>query len=737
MNSRLPSLTALALWTTVAGAQANGPATQRAESLWQAGRPWHAAETLLAAAAREPSQDAHFVVQAARADLQARRYDRARGLLVGQPWVADYPDGAALAVLAEAEAHLAAPDSAAAHYAAASARAPAPLSLIFGARAARSFEAAGQPDSAARWYAAMRAQGLRSIEDRLRLRQARVTRDTAAAFVLLAGVPNVTPRELAAARAQILLAGGDSTAARQAYLAAGSELTAARLALAQGDSAAARETLYALFARAPESDDAAAGVTEAHTTLPPRTASERVALAKVQSLHGATPEARLLALRAVREGDSSGTTLLLVGDLQLAAGRLHDAAAAYRLAARDSSVTPLAVYRRARVLSRSGDPGALTALTGFAERFPDDTAAPTALYLAGDVLAERGDWAGAAAKFVELAGRYPADPRTSTARFRLAAWAEQRGLLDSAAAWYEAEITAGGPQRNAARYGLGRIERRRGDSLAADSLWRDLAREDSLGFFGLRARQALALNGPVFAVDSLPVVPAVQVAIARLDTLLLAGLDTDALNEVRAVVAHPPADQAELLSWSGGLSARGWGSAGVRLAWQAVARGAADARVWRAVYPFPEREAVEAEAREFGLDPFMLAGLVRQESTFDFEALSRAGARGLAQLLPGTAAVTARALDIAFYPDWITVPDLNLHLGAAHLAELLRRYGGRVEVAAAAYNAGTGPVDRWLTRSGAADPDVFIERIPYPETRSYVRGVLRNRELYRALYGVP
>ena len=93
----------------------------------------------------------------------------------------------------------------------------------------------------------------------------------------------------------------------------------------------------------------------------------------------------------------------------------------------------------------------------------------------------------------------------------------------------------------------------------------------------------------------------------------------------------------------------------------------------------------------------------------------------------------ARGLDVAFYPDWITVPDLNLHLGAAHLADLLRRFG-RVEAAIAAYNAGPTPVRRWLDRAGATDPDRFIEAIPYPETRGYVRSLLRNRELYRALY---
>jgi soluble lytic murein transglycosylase len=234
--------------------------------------------------------------------------------------------------------------------------------------------------------------------------------------------------------------------------------------------------------------------------------------------------------------------------------------------------------------------------------------------------------------------------------------------------------------------------------------------------------------------DSALPTPAAESGLARLDTLILAGLDTEAQLEVRGLLARTPQSLDDLLAWSGGLSARGWGSAGVRLGWVATTRAGNDARVLRAVFPWPWRAAVTAEAREFGVDPLLFAAIVRQESEFDLEALSRSGARGLAQLMPGTAAQAARGLDVTLYPEWLTVPDLNLHLGAAHLAELLRRFGGRVEVAVAAYNAGAAPVSRWLSRPGADDPDQFIEQIPFPETRGYVRAVLRNCDLYRALY---
>jgi soluble lytic murein transglycosylase len=731
-------LLAAGLLPRAAGSQqtASSLAVEQAAALRLAGRPWHAAESLLAAAARGSSLDPALIVEGAEAELHARRYDRARSLLAGQPWLEDFGAGAALAVLAQAEAGLGLDSAAARHFGAARARAGGPRAALWAVRAGLAWEAAGARDSAAAAYGAARAAGLGAIAPWLRLREAAVTRDTAAAFRLLADLPAPVAREAPAARARALLAAGDSGAALEAFAAAGRPLEVARLALARGDTGRARDALYGLMARAPESDDAAAAVGVALRALRPRTAPERVALARAMRLHGAAAAARREVEAAVRAGDSSAATLLFAGELCAAAGRFRDAERAYRAASRDPALGALAIYRRARVLLRAGDPGAPEALSGFAASFPADTAAPTALYLIGDMLAERGDRRGAARWFGELVARYPQDLRASLARFRLAAEALRDSLLDSATALFQAEVAAGAPQRLGARFWLGKLAWRRGDAAAARATWLALARDDSLGYYGLRARRELALPPPqVAAAPPPPPAAAVAEGLGRLDTLLLAGLDTAADAEVRALLARAPQlDVDALLAWSAGLAARGFGPAAVRLGWQAAAKAPGDPRAVRAVFPWPGRPAVEAEAAEFGLDPLLLAALVRQESVFDAQALSPAGARGLAQLLPGTAARTARGLDVAFEPAWITVPDLNLHLGAAHLQALLRRFGGRVDAAVAAYNAGVSAVARWLARPDAADPDQFIELIPYPETRAYVRGVLRNRELYAVLY---
>jgi len=716
-------------------AQAPATVLVQAESLRLAGRPWHAAQALLAAAAREQRPNAEFILRGARAELLARRYDRAKSLLVGQPWLEDYESGEALEVLATAELALGDGAAAAPRFALARTKCAGLRAGLLAARAAVAYDAAGAVDSAARYYALARAAGITAADPWLRLRLARVTRDTAAAAALLADLPAPLARFVPAARARALLAAGDSAAALDALALTGQSLDAARLALLLGDTTRARGMLYDLMTRAPESDDAAAGVALARAGLPPKLPAERVALARTLRLHGDPTAARVEVQRAMAQGDSSAATLVFYGEVLVQANRLRDAELAYRAAARDSALGPLAIYRRARVLVRLGDPGATDALSGFAATYASDTAAPTALYVIGDVLVDRGDWPGAARWFGELLARYPADLRSSLARFRLAARAVEEGRPDSAQRLYQSEVDAAGPQRNAARFWLGRLARQRGDTAAAIALWTALAHDDSIGYYGLRARRTAGLPPLEIAPSrSAPSPPAVARGLAELDTLALAGLDSEAQSSVRWLLARPPQDVGALLGWSEGLAARGWGSVAVRLAWQAATRSPNDPRVLRAIFPWPNRPAVEAEAGEFGVDPLVLAGLVRQESVFDLEALSAAGARGLAQLLPGTAAQTARGLDVTFYPEWITVPDLNLHLGAAHLAELLRRFAGRPEVAVAAYNAGVTPVTRWLTRPGADDPDQFLELIPFQETRGYVRSVLRNRELYRALY---
>ena len=185
------------------------------------------------------------------------------------------------------------------------------------------------------------------------------------------------------------------------------------------------------------------------------------------------------------------------------------------------------------------------------------------------------------------------------------------------------------------------------------------------------------------------------------------------------------------------MRARGRASRAVALTWRALNRGALrDARTFRLLYPVTGLAALESFTREQRLDPAFVAALIRQESIFNPAATSPAGARGLMQIMPAVGRRLARG---AAFPLWDPVllyqPDVNLELGTRHLAELLRRYPQEVR-ALAAYNAGATRVELWSSKIGMGDEELFAERIPYRETRDYVRIIQRNESMYRALYGL-
>ena len=151
-------------------------------------------------------------------------------------------------------------------------------------------------------------------------------------------------------------------------------------------------------------------------------------------------------------------------------------------------------------------------------------------------------------------------------------------------------------------------------------------------------------------------------------------------------------------------------------------------------FPAPLRQEVSARAREIGLDPAFVYGLIRQESRFIMDARSGVGASGLMQLMPATARWTAKKIGLPYTPALITDRDTNLRLGNAYLKLVLDDVGGSQAMAAAAYNAGPGRPRKW--REGPLlEPAVWAENIPFAETRDYVKKVLSNAAYYAHALG--
>ena len=151
-------------------------------------------------------------------------------------------------------------------------------------------------------------------------------------------------------------------------------------------------------------------------------------------------------------------------------------------------------------------------------------------------------------------------------------------------------------------------------------------------------------------------------------------------------------------------------------------------------FPTPFRDEVVAKAREIGLDAALMYGLIRQESRFITDARSHVGASGLMQLMPATARWTARKVGLRFTPGMINDPQVNLHLGASYLKLVLDDFDGSLAMATAAYNAGPNRPRRWREPS-TIEAAAWAEGIPFNETRDYVKKVLSNQVLYRALLG--
>ena len=152
-------------------------------------------------------------------------------------------------------------------------------------------------------------------------------------------------------------------------------------------------------------------------------------------------------------------------------------------------------------------------------------------------------------------------------------------------------------------------------------------------------------------------------------------------------------------------------------------------------FPTPFRDQVVAKARQVGLDPAVLYGVMRQESRFITDARSAVGANGLMQVMPATAKWMAKQLGMAYKPDMATDRDTNLLLGASYLKRVLDDFDGSLALAAAAYNAGPGRPRRWREGGAVMEPAAWAETIPFTETRDYVKKVLSNSVYYAAVLG--
>lgn len=154
---------------------------------------------------------------------------------------------------------------------------------------------------------------------------------------------------------------------------------------------------------------------------------------------------------------------------------------------------------------------------------------------------------------------------------------------------------------------------------------------------------------------------------------------------------------------------------------------------WQSLYPLHYfNDGMASQSRLYNLNPLLVASLIRQESRFEQAIVSSAGAKGLMQVMPDTGSWIAAKLGVRNYQ--LTNPADNLRFGIWYLDHTHRTYDDNSMLAVASYNAGPGNVAKWVKQWGSGDPDEFVERIPFSETRGYVKSVFGNYWNYFRLY---
>jgi soluble lytic murein transglycosylase len=434
------------------------------------------------------------------------------------------------------------------------------------------------------------------------------------------------------------------------------------------------------------------------------------------------------------------------------AGKRPEAIAAYRTliqAFPEAPETGTALVNLAALLPPAD---AIAPLDQAIARFPDE--APRALLRKATILDRLNSAASASQVRQTLLRQHPASEAAAELRWELAeAAAEANNLAEAqnqaAAIAQNAIQTDLGPR---ATYWAAKWATANGQGETAQTLYRQLLRDRGGTYYAWRAATQLGLPvGDFTTVRSLQpqVIPPpprdrLPAGSDLLQELYLLHQDQAAwdrwqvelVNKAEPTVAEQCTDGLMRLGVGDNLQGIFMLS---NLAWRKDPRDRAafeelqqrDA-YWQALYPFPYQDLVVKWSTERNLNPLLVTALMRQESRFEREIVSVAGAVGLMQVMPATGQWVAPQAGIATYD--LNNPDDNIALGTWFLDYTHREYDGNSMFAIASYNAGPGNVSQWIRRFGTADLDAFVEAIPFGETRGYVESVFENYWNYLRLY---
>ena len=384
------------------------------------------------------------------------------------------------------------------------------------------------------------------------------------------------------------------------------------------------------------------------------------------------------------------------------------------------------------------------------------------LLTAGNMYLLRNDYDRAIDSYRELQQRFPTDSLAPYAHWKVAWLSLRQGRRDEARKEFEQQIMQwpNSAQVPAALYWRARMAEEDQDLGRAQIYYGKLAERFRNFYYADLARDRLRelnLKNKLEAdelIDRIPPIqkasfedtapPADDVRYQKARLLENGGLLEFAVRELKLAAAEEDGG-----GWATAEIARLYSDAGhYNMALETLKRAvpsyfAMDVQAlprmyWENLFPRPYWTDLKRYSSSNQLDPFLVASLIRQESEFNSGAISHANAWGLMQILPGTGKKLAHEMKVKHYStDQLLTPNMNLQLGTRYFREMIDQFGGHLEYALAAYNAGSDRVEAWLAQGKYRDPQEFVESIPFTETREYVQAILRNASVYRKLYGTP
>jgi soluble lytic murein transglycosylase len=382
--------------------------------------------------------------------------------------------------------------------------------------------------------------------------------------------------------------------------------------------------------------------------------------------------------------------------------------------------------------------------------FPESSWAEDALNNLGTYYILKNDDAMAAKTFDELFQKFPTGPRAERAAWKSGWWAYKNGEYADTVRIFE-NAAAAFPRsdyRPSFLYWAARSHGKLGAGAESEARLRLVFTDYGNSYYGrLAVRQLPASARADVPADAVPVNrPSAAERVAEppnanvIKILLASGMLDDGLNELRFAQRTVGTSSAidATIAWV--YHEKGELRRGISLMRRAypqflTADQSLPREILQVIFPLTYWDLIRKHAVARGLDPYLVAALIAQESTFDPAVRSSANAWGLMQIVPSTGRRLAGPLGIKrFKTSMLTNPETNIRMGTLYFSRLVQRFGGTY-YALASYNAGDSRVARWKAERPGLDEDEFIDDIPFPETQNYVKRILGTAEDYRLLYG--